>query len=79
MLFIVAPPSYDEVISSPNELPQVQPSSPATPHRPSVQETRFTDTNRATSRGTLPPPISASSPVVATGNWYTIVATCAYY
>lgn len=62
-----APPSYHEVISSPNELPPVvEPSSPR-PHG-RLQETRFTDTNRTTSRGTLPPPINASStlPVVST-------------
>lgn len=68
VVYSAAPPSYDEVISSPNELPQVEPSSPAT-HRSSLQETRFTDPNRIVNRGTLPPPIDASptSPVVSTG------------
>ena len=67
-MFAAAPPSYDEVLASPNELPQVEPSSPPT-HRSLTEEIRFTDPNRATDRGTLPPPISApaSHPVESTG------------
>lgn len=73
----IAPPSYDEVIASPAELPQVVPTTPvtsrdsATPRFPAVEETRFSDSRNIVTRGTLPPPINATStlPVVSTGNY----------
>ena len=68
-IIATAPPTYDEVISSPDALTQVQPANPGT-HTSLIQETKFADTNQTVTRGILPPLISSS---------YTIVATCAYY